>query len=60
MKKRLYGAMMVVSIILLVGTAGAVDHDTVSWGMALIQAGLSLALGLIGWFGIRLEERRGR
>ena len=58
--KRVYIAMIILAIVLYIGTSGALDHDTVTIRDALIQYGAALVLGVVGVFGCRLENRRGK
>lgn len=58
--KRVYIAMIILAVVLYIGTSGALDHDTVTLRDAIVQYMAALVLGVVGGFGCRLENRRGK
>lgn len=56
--KKLFKVMLIAALILFLGTAGAVDQETITWETAIIQTTVSVILGLIGWLGLNEGRRR--
>ena len=57
-RKVLYAAGIVLAVILIFGSLGAIDHDAVTISQGLWQ--IVAAAGLLSWcwYGFRLERRR--
>lgn len=57
-RERIYAVGCLLASILLFGTVGGLDCDTISIEQGIWQTIWSLILGLWCWNGIRLEETR--
>ena len=53
-----YKMMILLAFVLFLGTAGAVETEIISLGTAAVQISLALGLGILGGYGLRVEERR--
>lgn len=53
-----YKMMILLAVVLFLGTAGAVETEIISLGTAAVQISLALGLGILGGYGLRVEERR--
>jgi hypothetical protein len=57
-RKRLYAIGCLLATILIIGTGGAMELDTIGFGQGCWQVVCGVALGLWCWNGLRLEETR--
>lgn len=60
MKRGVYGAIVIAAVIMLIGVAGASDHEAINIIKADALCALSLAMVGIGLFGLYLEDARER
>lgn len=51
-KNTIYGILCILGFIFLIGTAGALEHDAISFRQAIFQSGVGLAVFAgAGWLG---------
>jgi len=58
--RRICIAVMIISIVLLLGTAGAIDQNTITFKQGVIQYSASIISGLIAWGLLVRHEGKGK
>ena len=56
--RTVWGVMVLLAVLLLFGTVGAIECDTISMGRGIVQCSVALVVGAIGYFKLNKEERR--
>lgn len=56
--RTVWGVMVLLAVLILFGTAGAIECDTISMGRGIVQCAVALVVGAIGYFKLNKEERR--
>ena len=49
---------MIMSLVVIFGTAGASDQNQINIGQAILQCGIAMAAGLVSWFLFIRNERK--
>ena len=53
---KFYGTIVALAFILMMGSAGGIDHGTIPFGQGCWQIGCSIVFGLMGCFGLYLQQ----
>ena len=56
--KKVWGIVIFLAVLLLFGTVGAIECDTISMGRGIVQCAVALVVGAVGYFKLNKEERR--
>jgi len=56
--RTVWGVMVLLAVLLLFGTVGAIECDTISMWQGIVQCAVALVVGAIGYFKLSKEERR--
>lgn len=56
--RKVWGVVMLLAVLILFGTVGAIECDTISMGQGIVQCSVALVVGAIGYIELNKEERR--
>ena len=56
--KKVWGIVIFLAVLILFGTVGAIECDTISMGQGIVQCAVALVVGAVGYFKLNKEERR--